>query len=122
MALDILLIDPEVRCNPDGVFEQFKILYDTNITHNLREMAMEANIYTALWKPYKLAADGGNPHARDITETLEKGLADLTARPQFFEQFNSSSGWGTYIDLVAFLANYLKALKRYPNALVAQHS
>lgn len=87
--------------------EEKELLYDTNITHNLGEMASKDGIYEALWRPEEIGAK----YAKDIIEIVEKGLADLKARPEYFEKFNSSNRWGTYEDFVPFVSDYLNALK-----------
>ena len=51
-------------------------------------------------------------------ELVEKGLADLKARPEYFEQFNSPNGWGMYENFVPFVSEYLEALKEYPEAKI----
>lgn len=109
-------------------------VYDANITHNLRTMAEEAGIYNALWRPYRLKKDYVNPfdyiaegrfedqqtiQASELIESLEKGLADLKARPEHFEQFNSPNGWGMYEHFVPFVEKYLNACKEYPEAIVS---
>jgi len=92
--------------------EEQELLYDANITHNLGEMAVKAGIYKALWRPEEIGAK----YAEDIIEIVEKGLADLKERPEYFEQFNSPNGWGTYKHFVPFVEKYLEALKQNPNS------
>ena len=127
MSLDISLKDPTSTYNT-------KYLYETNITHNLGEMAEKAGIYEALWRPYRLHKDcpkefvdynseldfeeSKTYYAKDIIVIVEKGLADLKARPEYFKQFNSPNGWGTYKDFVPFVEKYLEALKEYPESII----
>jgi len=89
-------------------------VFYTNITHNLGKMAVEANIYNALWRPeesnYKVASD--------IIEVLEKGLKDLKDRPEYFKKFDVENGWGTYEHFVPFVEETLKACKEYPDAII----
>jgi hypothetical protein len=92
--------------------EEQEMLYDDNITHNLCEMADKAGIYKSLCKPEEIGAK----YAKDIIEVVEKGLADLKARPEYFEQFNSPNGWGMYKHFVPFVLDYLDALKENPDA------
>jgi hypothetical protein len=92
--------------------EEQEMLYDDNITHNLCEMADKAGIYKALCKPEEIGAK----YAKDIIEVVEKGLADLKARPEYFEQFNSPNEWGMYKHFVPFVSDYLDALKENPDA------
>jgi hypothetical protein len=87
--------------------------YWANITHNLGEMADKAGMYVALWHPEQLAE---TPKASDIIPLIEKGLADLKARPDYFRKFNPKNGWGSYEGLVGFAEEYLEALKKDPTA------
>ncbi len=87
-------------------------VYSANITHNLGKMADAAGIYKALWRP----EEEGWKYAKDIIGPLETGLADLKARPDHFEQFNASNGWGMYEHFVPFVEEYLAACKEYPEA------
>ena len=108
MSLDIYLEDPTAKYETE-------LLYWTNITHNLGEMADKAGIYKALWRPEEIGAK----YAKDIIEIVEKGLSDLKSRPEYFKQFNSSNGWGMYEHFVPFVAKYLDALKEYPKAKIS---
>lgn len=107
MSLDFYL-HYEVDGNQISVF-------DTNITHNLGTMAEEAGIYYALWRP----EEKGYEKASDIIPILEKGLADLKEKPDFFRTFNSSNGWGIYENFVPFVEGVLEACKQYPNAKIS---
>lgn len=113
--------------------EQEEYVYSANITHNLGNMAGKAGIYEALWRPYRLRNDYSMQEnssdeykfeeectilASDIIPLLEKGLADLKERPEYFEKFNSPNGWGTYEHFVPFVENYLNACKEFPNSIV----
>lgn len=89
-------------------------VFDTNITHNLNKMALEADIYTALWRP----EEEGYEYAKDIIQVLEKGLSDLKERPEYFKQFDAENGWGTYEHFVPFVEEVLEACKKYPDAKI----
>lgn len=91
------------------------VVFDRNITHNLGQMAEKAGIYHALWHP----GEKGWKLAADIVPVLEKGLADLKARPDYFAQFNSPNGWGMYEHFVPFVEAVLSACKKYPDAEVS---
>lgn len=109
-------------------------VYSANITHNLGEMAGKAGIYEALWRPHRLkegynipegdhdaeyAFEEANPsRAHEIIPVLEKGLADLKARPKHYEKFNSPNGWGMYHNFVPWIEQYLEALKKHPESFV----
>jgi len=128
MSLDVMLKDPTATYEVDD-------LYEANITHNLTEMAGEAGIYKALWRPYQLRKTYKNVPkdnydlelafergcitlAKEIIPILKKGLKDLKARPEHFEQFNSPNGWGMYEHFVPFVEKYLKACQKYPEAII----
>ena len=136
MSLDVSLIRTTYLSYDKGVTytEQEEELYWANITHNLGEMADNAGIYEALWRPYRLKEDF-NPLekdynveiefednsvtlAKDLIPLLEKGIEDLKVRPEYFEQFNSPNGWGMYEHFVPFVEKYLNACKEYPDAIV----
>jgi len=109
-------------------------VYDANITHNLGEMAAKAGIYEALWRPYKLKEgyniieddhqaeyifeEENTVRAFEITPTVEKGLEDMRARPEYYKTFDSSNGWGMYDHFIPFIEKYLEALKEYPESIV----
>lgn len=136
MSLDVYLYRRKWISYDAGktLTEEEETFYDANITHNLGEMAKEAGIYEALWRPHRLREDYDIAEdnyeaehefednvvilASEIIPVLEKGLNDLKARPEYFEKFNSSNGWGMYENFVPFVEKYLNACKEYPNAIV----
>ena len=136
MSLDISLTRRKWTSYDEGktYTEENEDVYCANITHNLNEMANEAGIYEALWRPHRLKEGYNIPEsdrqaewkfeeestttAKDIITLLEKGLADLKARPEHFEKFNSPNGWGMYENFVPFVENYLEACKEYPDAII----
>lgn len=89
-------------------------LYSRNITHNLGKMAGVAGVYHCMWRP----DENDITHARQLIEPLTLGLARLRSDPDHFKIHNPSNGWGNYDGLVAFVADYLDACKRYPDATV----
>ena len=91
-------------------------VYSANITHNLNKMADAAGIYKALWRPEEMEPPATK--ARDLIPHLQRGLADLVARPDYFAQFNPPNGWGTYAGLVKFVRDYLNACGNEPDAEV----
>ena len=103
MSLDVTLIETR----PCEVFED-------NITHNLGEMALRAGIYEVCWRPEEI----GITKAKDIIHILEKGLADLKSRPEYFRQFDSPNGWGLYDNFVPWVERYLEACKNHPEATI----
>lgn len=115
-------------------YEINRNVYSSNITHNLVSMAKEANVYEALWRPYKLKKEY-NPKnkrnnyenkfeesnlilANEIINNLEEGLKNLKSNPKHYSKFNSPNNWGTYTNLVSFIEKYLKACKKHPNAIL----
>lgn len=134
MSLDITLkIKKHVSEDDCKTWEEFyEEVYRCNITHNLGKMASEAGLYEALWRPYRLKEDyieadfheeleyesGTVTLAQELIPHLEKGLEDLEMRPEHFEKFDAPNGWGTYINFVPFVSDYLDACKEYPKAIV----
>ena len=116
MSLDVYLNRKRYLSYDEGktYTEDIEQVYWANITHNLGKMAGEAGIYEALWRPEEI----GKTRASEIVELLEKGLADLKARPKHFEKFNSPNGWGMYEHFVPFVEKYLEACKEYPDAII----
>lgn len=110
-------------------------LFWANITHNLGQMAAEADIYNALWRPHRLKKEYNIPagnhddeysfenntttYAKDIIDIVEKGLFDMKSRPEHYEKFNSSNGWGLYKHFIPWIEKYLEALKTYPDAIIS---
>jgi hypothetical protein len=89
-------------------------VHSQNITHNLNKMASEAGLYGVLWRPEENAVET----AADLICTLERGIADMKNRPEHFEQFNASNGFGTYSDFVPWLEELLEACREYPDAKI----
>ena len=135
MGLDIDLVKKGWFTRDKVNFEETsETVYDCNITHNLGEMAGEAGIYEALWRPYRLAADYtdfGDDYdaemefagkqtivALDIIPHIRIGLLRLKSNPDHYKKFNSPNGWGTYEHFVPFVENYLNALLENPHAIV----
>ena len=135
MSLSVYLSTPRWISYDKGVTltREDEHVYDANITHNLGTMAQEAGIYYALWRPYMLGVD--NPEwathqeedeyeentevlAGEIIDIVERGLADMKARPDHYRQFDSPNGWGTYDNFVPWVERYLAALKEFPNAII----
>jgi hypothetical protein len=90
-------------------------VHGSNITHNLNKMAEAAGIYQCLWRPEEV----GITEAHQLIPLLEKGLADLKARPEYFEKFNAPNGWGKYENFVPWVEEYLNACREHPDAKVS---
>ncbi len=116
MSLDVYLTHKKSVSYDEGktYTEDDEQVYWANITHNLNKMAGKAGIYEALWRPEEI----GKTKASELVGLLEKGLADLKARPEYFEKFNSPNGWGMYEDFVPFVEKYLEACREYPDTIV----
>lgn len=104
---------PGSKAVPLQSFETTEV-YSANITHNLGEMAKNAYIYYALWRP----EEKNWQLAKEIIKPLEKGLAKLKADPDRFKKFNPDNGWGSYDGLVEFVEEYLEACRKYPEAII----
>lgn len=100
-------------CIADSSVESYCV-FDSNITHNLAEMADEAGIYKALWRPEEV----GITHAHQLIEPLTGGLALLETNREEYEKYNPPNGWGNYDGLVTFTRQYLEAAKENPDAEV----
>ena len=122
MSLDVYLRIPKepetcwcAKCGHEHKSEiDYTEVFESNITHNLVEMADKAGIYKECWRPEEI----GITKAEQLIEPLTKGLADLEARPEYFEQFNASNGWGLYKHFVPFVRKYLEACKQNPESKV----
>lgn len=91
------------------------LVFDYNITHNLRDMAAAAGIYQCLWRPDEELIT----KASQLIQKLEFGLMLLKAHPIEFKQFNPANGWGDYNALVNMVEEYLKACMEHPDADVS---
>jgi hypothetical protein len=100
--------------NPFTVEVQGDYVFESNITHNLVDMAEAAGIYACLWCPEEV----GIKKAKDLIPLLEAGLQKLKADPDKFRSLNPPNGWGSYEGLVAFVEEYLEACRRWPEATV----
>jgi len=120
MSLDVYLIGEEkrVECTCECGHKHSKIvcetLYDSNITHNLINMADEAGIYETCWRPEEIGAT----KAKDIIGKLALGLDLMKKEPERFKKFDSSNGWGTYEQFVPWVESYLKACEENPEATI----
>lgn len=103
MSLDVSLIDA------DG-----NEVFSANITHNLNHMAHEAGIYKALWRPEEV----GITTARQVAEAVQPGFDQMAQRPSHFEKLNALNGWGRYDNFLPWIARYLEACRRWPDAKV----
>lgn len=121
---------------PEATIEEYEYeseyIFDYNITHNLTDMAEEADLYKALWRPYLLKPhtkfdnydsemafeDSQTIYAEDLIPYLEAGLHKLHSNPEYYKKFNPKNGWGNYDSLFSCTRHYLDACKSRPKALV----
>ena len=87
------------------------VVYHANITHNMSKMAEEADLYTAIWHPEV-------SEAYKLIGPLSDGYMKLIDDPAKFKKFNPENGWGSYENLVQFVAGLLMACARYPLARI----
>lgn len=99
---------------PHACVEEERV-HSGNITHNLTAMANAAGIYKELWRPEEV----GITQAKQLIEPLRRGLAALQENPDKFATFAPENGWGSHGGLVKFVAAYLAACERFPEALVS---
>lgn len=99
-------------CDHEHTRNEMEHLYAANITHNLNKMAHEAGIYQHLWRPDEI----GVTKANQLVEPLRRGLDLMISDPERFRKFNPGNGWGSYDDFITWIANYLAACERYPDA------
>jgi hypothetical protein len=106
----------EHTCSRCGAPREDRTVYDTNITHNLNQMAraVSEKFYKSLWRPEEV---NNCYHAADFIPALEAGLAELKANPEKYEAYNDPGGWGLYKHFVPFVEKYLAACRQYPSAV-----
>lgn len=107
MSLDISLI----ATDKDG--NEFDV-WDTNITHNLTEMADAANLYKVMWRPQEI----GVSKASEAIPFLLDGIEKLINNRESLEELNPSNGWGSYEGLLNCTTEYLYVCKKHPSARI----
>ncbi len=135
MSLDVTLYSENTLKCKCGIEHKLtdECLYNSNITHNLRNMAKKAGIYEACWRPYMLHENYKDTndsdleykfecsvkmYAKDIIPFLEKGYEMLKNDQEYFQQFDSKNGWGLYIHFLPFVKKYLDACRQHPESLI----
>lgn len=89
-----------------------------NVTHNLAKMARagKAPCYKAVWHPEELK--NGEPLiANELLGYLKPYYEDLIKNPNFYKQYDSPNGWGTYSAMCLFVNGLIGVCRKYPNAL-----
>ena len=111
MSLDVYLNVPSCgHCNRED-----ECVFQSNVTGNLARMATAADIGDALWRPGEI----GITKASQLIDPLTKGLAWLKENRSEALKYQPPNGWGTYDDFVPWVAAYLAACVKYPNATVS---
>lgn len=88
-----------------------KTVFSTNITHNLNEMFMEAEVYEILWH-------GDGLIAGEVLPKLETALELMKSDPVRFEKFSASNGWGTYAQALPWLEKVIIAFRQHRSAFI----
>ena len=107
MGLDVQL-QYEVEPN------EFITVFDSNITHNLCNMAEHIGLYKPVWRP----DENGLVYAKDLIEPLKLGINKMLNEESECIKFNSPNGYGSYSGMLNFLTGYLEACIKYPNSIV----
>lgn len=89
--------------------------YEANITHNLTKMADAAGIYEHVWRPEEI----GISKAFQLIEPLSNALTDMGLRADYYKQFDSPNGWGTYENFLPWLEKYYAACKANPDGNIS---
>lgn len=103
MSLDVHLL----KCVKTEIFS-------ANITHNLVEMAREAELYECIWHPENL----GIAHAGELIQPLLRGVETLKKDPDRFRSFEPANKWGSYDTFVEWVDKYITACLADPDAEV----
>lgn len=116
MSLDVRLKSPNFGCSRclDCYECSTRIIYSSNITHNLNRMAEEAGIYKHCWRPEEI----GITKAFQLIEPFRKAIEEMEKDPERFKKFDSSNGFGLYEHFLPWLKNYLKACEENKNAII----
>lgn len=118
MSLDITLYNAKkITCDCGRVHElETEIVYDSNITHNLCEMAEEAGIYDPIWNGHLSGI--GIESAGELGNILNIAVRHMDLNPEYYKKFNASNGWGTYEQFVPWLEELRDKCLEYPNAKI----
>ena len=103
LSLDVHLTDAEGQA-----------VFSANITHNMGAMAREAGIYECLWRP----DEHGITRAGDLIEPVATGLALMASEPKRFKALDPTNKWGSWKAFVPWIAEYLEALRAWPESTV----
>lgn len=104
MSYDVALLIP------DAMGDEFSV-WDGNYTSNMAPAWREAGIQIHEWDEDTLA--------RDVVDSVRRGIAIMEDNPRLFMAFEPDNGWGSYLGVLdAFLKPMLDAMERWPDARV----
>lgn len=89
-------------------------VYETNITHNLTNMAAEVGLYDALWHPERIRATT----AKDLIEPLKHGIEEMYRRREDLLAYNPTNGWGSHETFCHQLEELLVACVANPDTVI----
>ena len=99
------------------------ILCESNITHNLTDMARAAGVYCELWRPEEEFITDlnlyGEIKAVRLIRPLEGAIRRMKSAPTHFRQYDAPNGWGTYDDFLRFCEEVLKGCKAHPASILS---
>lgn len=113
MSLDIKLYESkklECSCGIVHNVPTGYTSYETNITHNLNNMAEAVGIYMYLWRPEEIEVK----QASELIKPLQDGIKELERYPEKYNAYSASNGWGTYEQFIPWLKQLLKACEENP--------
>lgn len=115
MGLSIELFYQPQRCGDNKMCVIYDdVVWERSITHNLNKMAQKAGLYEVMWYPDKLEIKTAN----QAIKYLEKGLKYLKQNKNQLKKYEPENGWGTYDNLVEFVAEYLSNCRQYPDSQI----
>ena len=96
-----------------------------NITHNLTEMARAAELYEALWRPYRICGFSDEEEDKydiqlcHLIPTLKRGIRIMeTQKDYLIKNYSPENGWGTYSGLLEVTKQLLENCINYPGLFV----
>lgn len=84
-------------------------VFQADLTHNLRPMALACGIREILWASY-------GDSVSEIIDTLNDGIHSLKKYPITYQRLNPANGWGSYDVLLEVAENLLEKCYQYQTA------